>query len=426
MRIGIDLLSEKGTPGGVHTYVNELIPELAKAADREPELRIEYVVFAHASNRFHPRVEAAPRTRIVRTGWRRLPAAARRLSQEALAPRMAREHRIDLLHSINNVLPRRAGVPAVLTVHDLSPFAVPGRFGRLKERYLSARVPESILRAERVIAVSRSTRADVITWIPDAAPARVQVVPLAAGAAFSAPADPREEERLRAQYRLPERFALHVSLVEPGKNLESVSRALAALRARGVSIPLVIAGAATSHLAELERLWRQLGMRGDVHYLGRVPGSCLPALYRAASLFIFPSHHEGFGLPVLEAFTCGTPVITSTRSALPEVAGDAALLVPPRDVAGLARSVEKVWRDEALAALLRSRGIRRAREFSWERCARATLAVHLAAAGRARSAPGAMGARDDGGAAALAGEEPVAGSGARRRLDQSSRSTVTM
>jgi glycosyltransferase involved in cell wall biosynthesis len=177
-----------------------------------------------------------------------------------------------------------------------------------------------------------------------------------------------------------------VSLIEPGKNLEGVSRALALLKGNGLEVNLVVAGAPTAYLGCLQRLWRVLGLERQVQYLGPVPGEDLPHLYRLARVFLFASFYEGFGLPVVEALACGTPVVTSAASSCPEVAGDAALTVNPGRPEEIARAIEEVWRSGELRASLRERGLRRARQFSWGSTAAQTLEVYRAALGCASNA----------------------------------------
>ena len=164
--------------------------------------------------------------------------------------------------------------------------------------------------------------------------------------------------------------------LEPGKNRGRLLQAFGRLRARGLEHTLAVAGQRAWRFEGEEPLAGRLGLADAVRFLGYVPPADLPALYSAADLFVFPSLYEGFGLPALEALACGTPVVTSSVSALPEVVGDAALQVDPLDVEALAEAMERLLRDDGLRADLRERGLRRAEEFSWERTARQTLAVY--------------------------------------------------
>lgn len=382
MRVGIDLLSERRAAGGIHTYVDELLRQLPLIRD-ERGLDLEVVVLAHRDYPFLFDVAATNGLELCTTRLGGLPASGRRVVQHALLPRMVRRCGVDIVHSVNNVLPARLPCPGVVTVHDLSPFEIPARFGRIKHEYLSRAVPASIRRASRTICVSTATRDQVLKWVPDADPEKLSVVPQAVGDRFREERSGDREDGLRSELGLPESFFLHVSLIEPGKNLAATSRALAHMKQRGVTARLVVVGHATKHLRALRALWESLGITDDIHYLGEQPFEALPHLYRMARGFVFPSFYEGFGLPVLEAFACGTPTITSTRASLPEVAGRAALLVDPDDDEALSRAMERVWRHEELRGLLRQRGLRRAAEFSWRDTAERTIDVYRAALGHA-------------------------------------------
>jgi len=181
---------------------------------------------------------------------------------------------------------------------------------------------------------------------------------------------------VRRRYGLEGPFLLSVGSLEPGKNRERLLQAFARLQARGLKHTLVVAGQRAWRYEGEAPLARRLGLADSVRFLGHVPQADLPALYSAADLFVFPSLYEGFGLPALEAMACGTPVVASNVSALPEVVGDAALQVSPLDVEALADAIERLLRDDRLRADLRERGLERARQFSWEKAARRTAEVY--------------------------------------------------
>ncbi|MGH2603150.1 MAG: glycosyltransferase family 4 protein, partial [Dehalococcoidia bacterium] len=179
----------------------------------------------------------------------------------------------------------------------------------------------------------------------------------------------------RSRYLLPDRFLLSVGTLEPGKNRETVVRALRQLAAQGIDLPLVVVG---------QQGWLQdraapLQMGDALRYLGYVPDDDLPALYTLAEAFVFPSWLEGFGLPPLEALACGTPVVSSDRPAMPEVLGGAVLYADPRRPAAWAEALECVTGDRTLRQSLVSRGLEQVKQYSWERAARETLAVFEAA-----------------------------------------------
>ena len=191
--------------------------------------------------------------------------------------------------------------------------------------------------------------------------------------------DPGRLAAVRLRYELPERFVLFLGAMEPRKNLPRLLEAFAAL-APGLrrEFPLVVAGAQGWLNDSVHEQAQKLGLGESVRFAGYIEQGDLAALYSLASVFAYPSVWEGFGLPVLEAMACGTPVLTSNVSSLPEVAGAAAVLVPPADVDAMADGLSRLLCDSALRADLVARGLRRVGAFSWERCARETLAVYTA------------------------------------------------
>jgi glycosyltransferase involved in cell wall biosynthesis len=238
-------------------------------------------------------------------------------------------------------------------------------------------LPGALRRAARVIAVSEATRAELLARYRLPAE-KVHVVPEAAAPHF-APPPPAEIARVRARYRLAGPYVLFVGLLEPKKNLGALLAAVARCRASGGwgAARLALAGEAgwgdglPAHVS-------RLGLDDAVSFLGPVPDGELPALYAGAEAFVFPSLWEGFGLPVLEAMAAGAPVVASRRGALPEVAGDAAVLTEP-EPAPLAEALARVLGDAGLRERLRAAGLERARAFSWQRTAAETLAVYRAA-----------------------------------------------
>lgn len=284
--------------------------------------------------------------------------------------------RVDLFYSPDFVLPPTLpGVRTLLTVHDLSFLRYPDHFVPRLVDYLSRAVPRAIARADRVLADSQATRADLIERL--GAPAeKVEVLYSGVDRRFCPTEEPGERERLRARYGLDGRpYVLTVGTLQPRKNHVRLIRAFARLRPAELppGMRLLIAGGRgwlyEDVLAEVAR------HAGRVEVLGFVEDEDLPALYRGASLFVFPSFYEGFGLPVLEALACGVPVVCSNASSLPEVAGDAALLVPPEDEEGWAEGMLRALTDEPLRQGIVARGLRQATGFTWERAARQLLAA---------------------------------------------------
>jgi len=259
----------------------------------------------------------------------------------------------------------RLGCPAVITVHDLAIYRNPRWFpGRqpLSTRFV---VPRSVLRADVVISVSENTARDIVD-IFGLDRARIQVVPHGISPKFR-PMSAEERAEARARLGLPERFILFVGTIEPRKNLETLLDAWVLMRDRP---DLVVVGSWGWNYQAVRDKMARLGPR--LHHLDSVDPDELPALYNLARVFAHPAWYEGFGLPPLEAMACGTPAVVSDRSSLPEVVGDAAMVVPADQPDAWRKALERVMGDTQLAADLRHRGILRAAEFSWDRAARLT------------------------------------------------------
>jgi glycosyltransferase involved in cell wall biosynthesis len=275
-------------------------------------------------------------------------------------------------------LPPRGPWARVTTVHDLIPLRLP-RLVPARHRWaVRLLLGAALRRAARVIAVSAVTREEIVARyrLP---PGRVVVVPEAAAAHFTPPSAAAVAVA-RSRYGLGRPYLLSVGLLEPKKNVAALLEAVARLRRAGGWDPtteLVLVGA-PGWGPDPGRRSRALGLDGLVRFVGPVPDADLPALYGGALGFAFPSLWEGFGLPVLEAMACGTPVVASNRGALPEVTAGAALLAEPTPPA-LAEALAQLIADGALRERLRAAGLARAAQFSWERTARETLAVYRAA-----------------------------------------------
>ena len=284
-----------------------------------------------------------------------------------LSIEMAR-HRPDVLFVPAHVVPV-FHPRTVVTIHDLGYLHEPDAHPPRQRRMLDLTTRWSTRAATRIIAVSSSTKADLVTR-NGVSPDKIDVVPLGVSDAFRPPSA-TDVDRARAAYDLPGRFVLAVGTVQPRKNLAGLAQAIQSLP----DVPLLIAGK-PGWLAD--RVMDDLAdpiRRGRVRMLGYVPLADLPALYGAAACVAFVSRFEGFGLPALEAMACGTPVVASNRGALPEVVGDAALVVDPDAPPAIADAVRALLHDGALHARLRAAGLHRAERYTWRTTALATLAV---------------------------------------------------
>ena len=287
---------------------------------------------------------------------------------------------LELFHATEHLLPPFRQTPTVLTVHDLIFRHLPAHHKRLNRWYLNATMPLYCRRASHIIAISQQTRRDLIgAYGVD--PEKVSVIYEAADPRFR-PQPAEAVERVRARYGLPERYLLFVGTIEPRKNLGRLLNAFEAAQAEGLSDGLVIVGRKgwlyEDFFARLERS----PAREAVHFPGYVPDEALPPLYAGAQALVFPSFFEGFGLPVLEAMACGTPVATSDSSCLPEIGGEAAIYFDPHETEGVTEAVLRLLGDPELGEALRERGLAQAGAFSWARTAVETERVYDDVLGR--------------------------------------------
>ena len=355
---------------GINAYIYNLLRQLGRLPATH-----RYSVFL-GERRF-----VEPGMRLYYSSWQTRRPAVRILWEQLVLPLALRQTGVDLLHAMAFVAPLYEACPFVVTVYDLSFVHYPQLFRPLNRHYLSFFGRRSARRARRVLAISESTRQDVIrAWgVP---PERVDVVYCGVDPAFR-PLSAEELDAFRRQRNLPEHFALFLGTLEPRKNLDTLLEAYARWCQAQPSAPmLVIAGARGWYFQHVFASMEQLDLGDRVQFAGYVPAAELPAWYGAADLFVYPSQYEGFGLPVLEAMACGTPVITSDRSSLPEVVGEAGCLVSPDDASQLAESMRRVWSDDELRQAMRELGLARAAQFSWEQTARQTIACYERALGQ--------------------------------------------
>lgn len=352
-------LAEGYRSAGITSYIFNLLRHLPETATG-----MEYTVFLSEK-----RYRGAPGLRLQVS---RLPTsrpAVRILWEQALLPWVARREGIDLLHNMAFVGPLAGGCPFVVTVHDLSFLFFPHSFRSLRRSYLRIFARMSVHRARRVIAVSESTKRDLVE-IYDISPAKIDVVYNGVDARYQPlPAD--QVVAFRQQQGLPERFILFVGTLEPRKNIVSLIDAYARLPKERP--PLVLVGGKGWFYNEIFGRVEALGLTREVRFAGFVPAEDLPLWYNAADLFVYPSLYEGFGLPPLEAMACGTAVITSTASSLPEVVGQAGKLANPTDTEALAAAMAQVLGSRQLQQEMETAGLAQAAGFSWEETARKTV-----------------------------------------------------
>ncbi len=372
MHIAIDAHSVGTGLAGNESYITNLIEALAEI-DTTNRYTL-YVTKREAVERFSNRwPHFSVRRTLPHTPLVRIPLT--------LVAELHR-HPVDLLH-VQYTAPPFAPCTVVATIHDLSFEHLPHTFKRRSRMQLRLTVRRTARTATHIITSSEYSRRDIIETYK-IGPHRVSTTPLAAPAHFAPVTDEKELKRVRSLYRLEGDYILAVGSIQPRKNLIRLIAAYADLRRTRphAKLPrLVLVGKRAWLFEETLRAIEDQGIASDVIFTGYVPESDLPALYSGALCFVYPSYFEGFGLPPLEAMSCGAAVVAGDRTSLPEVVGDAGLLVDPFDTEAIAGAIARLIDDEDLRALLSARGLARARRFDWRETARLTLEVYRRATG---------------------------------------------
>jgi glycosyltransferase involved in cell wall biosynthesis len=354
--------------GGISRYIYHLLTQL-RALNGDDS----FTVFVGRQP-----VDAAlaptPRFRLKAVGLPTNRPAVRILWEQFLQPAALRRAGVDLLHSLAFAEPLLWEGPSVVSFMDVSFLRFPRAFNRCNRLYLTTMARAAVRRANHLLTISEQTRQDLLDLL-GARPEQVTVTYCGVDDAFR-PHDPAAVSAFRARHELPEQFILYVGTLEPRKNVPRLLEAYARLRRQRAAPPLVLVGGRGWQHAAIDARLDALELGDAVRFLGYVPAADLPLCYNAAGVFVYPSLYEGFGLPPLEAMACGTPVVASNTSSLPEVLGDAALLVDPHDPAALADALASALSDTPLRQRLRAAGLARARQFSWQRMAEQTLAVY--------------------------------------------------
>ena len=285
-------------------------------------------------------------------------------------------NRVDLLHATDHYVPHAKSAAMVATLMDALPLSHP-QWSRNEFRSIKNFLwKRAVSWADEIITISDYSKAELSTWTGIALN-KITVIPLAADERWFKDVSAEEFARVRHLYDLPETFFISVGTLQPRKNVESTIWAHRALsHAERVRTPLIIIGRAGWQCDAVMQLIEEDAASAAVRWLKHVPDADLLPVLKQASALVFPSLGEGFGLPVLEAFAASVPVITSNTTSLPEVTGDAAISVHPLDVASISQAMQEVLQDQRLVLLLKQRGLARAKEFTWQACAEATLRVY--------------------------------------------------
>ena len=362
IRIGVNAhllsLAQSYRSAGINGYIQQLLRRLPEA---DPTLI--YTVFTGER-----RYTGTAAINVRHSRWPTQRPALRIAWEQAVQPGAARRAKVDLLHEPAFVGPVVSASPFVVTVHDLSFLLYPEAFRAFNRLYLRIVTNLSVRKAQRVIAVSENTKQDLVRAY-HLSPNKIDVIHNGLDECFR-PLPTDQVDEFRARQGLPERFLLFVGTLEPRKNVLGLIEAYAQLPKDRP--PLMLVGGKGWLYDEVFALIAARDLTSEVHFVGYVPAEDLPWWYNAAEVFVYPSLYEGFGLPPLEAMACGTPVITAHASSLPEVVGQAALLVDPNDPQMLAQAIARVLTDRGLQDHLRTAGLARASAFSWTQTARHT------------------------------------------------------
>ena len=366
-RVGLNahLLSLDSTyrSAGVSRYIHNLMRCLPEA-----NAGLRYEAFTSVRGASYP-------------GWHvhlsRLPThrpLARMLWEQLCQPFCGRG--LDLLHAPVYVSPLLAPCPTVVTLHDLSFIRLPGAFRRGNRSYLRLFTRLSVHKAAKIIVVSENTKRDAALLL-NVPLERMVVIPNGVDEAFRPVADRKLIAEFRRCKNIPGNIILFVGTIEPRKNLTTLLHAYARMSGRGAIEHRLVIGGSTGWMYEpVFALVQDLGLADSVIFPGFLSPEELPLWYNAADVFVYPSLYEGFGLPPLEAMACGTPVITSNASALPELVGQAGVLVDPLDVEAWADAMERVLQDSEMRSALSTAGLERARRFSWHQTAQMTASLY--------------------------------------------------
>ena len=364
MRVAID--ARKLHDFGIGTYIRNLLRQLARI-DHDTE----YVLLCGEAD-LGVAAQLGPNFRAVLE-----PSPNYSIREQIHVPWVLRRERPDLYHAPHYVLPAGVSCRSVVTIHDCIHLMFPQYLpNRMAHAYARAQMWAAARRSDCILTVSDASKRDILHFF-NVPPEKIVVIYNAIDTHFSVTPPAEAVTRVRERYQLDHKFVLYVGNIKPHKNLVRLIEAFDELR-RGEleDLKLLIIGDEISKLPALRRAVHRHKLHKHVRFLGFLPDDQLAVLYRLASVFVFPSLYEGFGLPPLEAMASGTPVVTSNVSSLPEVVGDAAVLVDPYDVDSIVDGLRRVLTDPARAAEMRRKGLERAREFSWERSVAKTLQVY--------------------------------------------------
>ena len=368
MKIGIDATSLPEHPVGAGRYILHLIESLAHIITND-----ELIVFIHHNRRHLLKLTEGDHIRLVVIKDKNV--AWRLIWEQTHLPGLTKKLKLDILHSPHYTMPFVHPCASIVTFHDMGFFLYPALYTTPKRVLFPLVMRQSARRSDALIAVSDSTRVDAIRLLK-LPPQKITTIHLGVTPNFRLISDGTILENVRQKYKLPEKFLLYVGTVEPRKNLVELLNAYKLLLARLPHQHLVIAGQLGWMYQDILAKLKDEVLRDKVYLAGYIPQEDLPAIYNLADIVIYPSLYEGFGLPVLEAMACGTPVITTNKSSIPEIVGDAGILLPEPDEETIFEAMLNLLNDPEKRREFSEKGLLRAAGFTWEATARATLEVY--------------------------------------------------
>ncbi|MDO8512212.1 MAG: glycosyltransferase family 1 protein [bacterium] len=361
-RIALEARSLSTLGGGVRTYTKEVISRILKAESSD-----EYIIYHDSKKNLSSFPGAEEKVVSVghplfRIGW-----------DYFLLPQALKRDKIDFIHYFKPATTPFKKPVAIATMYDVIPLLYPETQTAIQLAYWRKQLPLTAKTCAHLITISECSKRDIVRLL-QVDPAKITVTPLGVDSKFK-PVSEIEKIAMREKYRLPEKYILYLGTIEPRKNVARLIRAFNKV-AGNIPHSLVLAGKWGWSYEDVKEEIAKSPFKDRIISLSYVESEYLPSLCSAASIFVFPSLYEGYGLPPLEAMACGTPVITSNVSSLPEVVGDAALTVDPLDEDALSKAIERLALDTALQNELSEKGLARAKQFNWDKTAEMTLGVY--------------------------------------------------
>jgi glycosyltransferase involved in cell wall biosynthesis len=370
MRIGINALySISNALGGMETYQKNIIKSIVRSDEKN-----YYVIFANEKNYESFTIEQNNGEKVLCSVKKGL-GARKIFWEQCMLPLQAAKNKIDVLFSPAYIAPAFLPCKSVVTIHCMKYSHHPEDFDKIILPYLKSFIPLSARRSDRIITVSHYTKSELVKNL-NLNDKKVSVIYYGIAQEFNPNLGFDLKSELSNKYNIKDKYILSVAALKSHKNVLSIIKAFSVLKRKyGLEHKLVLVGHGEKKLSGPNELVRELSMESDVLFVGGVPNEQLAPLYCGADLFVFLSLYESFGMPLTEAMACGTPVISSNRTAMPEIVGDAGILVNPLSIDEIAFQMNRALIDKQLRTDLIEKGLERAKIFSWEKAAQKLLSV---------------------------------------------------